>query len=239
MRGHNRERELPSWSCEFDSRHPLHSIVPSQLSFLVPGLFEHSHYKNDRAGHAIIHDHLRRLPKRLVSRVSGAAIGLPKLIKPYACPLRAQHARACVAQNRDLTSKRHMQSGLPKRARPKLPCFRRDAWLGYVAGGREAGTAATAPGARPLSSRPHRDRLHECTQRHEAMLFGTPITVPRPPFTLSRGKARSLRCGDERHRDTLRSNDRNTRCSSRDYRDVADHSSEPHSCQAGRGLRVP
>jgi hypothetical protein len=39
---------LPSWSCEFDSRHPLSSIAPSQLSFAMPKLFEHSDEKNNR-----------------------------------------------------------------------------------------------------------------------------------------------------------------------------------------------
>jgi len=29
-------RDLPSWSCEFDSRHPLHIIVPSPVSFQHP-----------------------------------------------------------------------------------------------------------------------------------------------------------------------------------------------------------
>jgi hypothetical protein len=43
---------LPSWPCEFDSRHPLHTIAPSQLTFSVPKLFEHRDDKNDRAGHA-------------------------------------------------------------------------------------------------------------------------------------------------------------------------------------------
>jgi hypothetical protein len=32
---------LPSWSCEFDSRHPLHIIVPSQLTFQCAQIFEH------------------------------------------------------------------------------------------------------------------------------------------------------------------------------------------------------
>jgi hypothetical protein len=45
-------RDLPSWPCEFDSRHPLHIIAPSQLTFSVPGLFEHRDDKNNQAGHA-------------------------------------------------------------------------------------------------------------------------------------------------------------------------------------------
>ena len=45
------DRDLPSWSCEFDSRHPLSSIAPSQLSFAMPKLFEHSDDKNSQAGH--------------------------------------------------------------------------------------------------------------------------------------------------------------------------------------------
>jgi len=35
------DRDLPSWPCEFDSRHPLHSIAPNQLTFSAPKLFEH------------------------------------------------------------------------------------------------------------------------------------------------------------------------------------------------------
>jgi hypothetical protein len=42
---------LPSWSCEFDSRHPLQNIAPSQLTFAVPKLFEHPDDKNNQAGH--------------------------------------------------------------------------------------------------------------------------------------------------------------------------------------------
>ena len=40
-------RDLPSWPCEFDSRHPLHIIAPNQLTFSVPGLFEHRDDKNN------------------------------------------------------------------------------------------------------------------------------------------------------------------------------------------------
>jgi hypothetical protein len=46
------DRDLPSWSCEFDSRHPLHIIAPSQVTFSVPKLFEHSADKNYQAGYA-------------------------------------------------------------------------------------------------------------------------------------------------------------------------------------------
>src|SRR5215213_1911136 len=42
---------LPSWSCEFDSRHPLQSIGPSQCAFTAPELFEQGDNKNNQAGH--------------------------------------------------------------------------------------------------------------------------------------------------------------------------------------------
>jgi hypothetical protein len=42
---------LPSWPCEFDSRHPLQSIAPSQCAFTAPELFEHADDKNNQAGH--------------------------------------------------------------------------------------------------------------------------------------------------------------------------------------------
>jgi hypothetical protein len=42
---------LPSWSCEFDSRHPLQSIAPSQRAFTAPELFEHGEDKINQAGH--------------------------------------------------------------------------------------------------------------------------------------------------------------------------------------------
>jgi hypothetical protein len=41
---------LPSWPCEFDSRHPLHIIAPSQHTFSVPDIFEHPADNNDQAG---------------------------------------------------------------------------------------------------------------------------------------------------------------------------------------------
>ena len=40
-------RDLPSWPCEFDSRHPLQIIAPSQLTFSMPELFEHPDDKNE------------------------------------------------------------------------------------------------------------------------------------------------------------------------------------------------
>ena len=40
------DRDLPSWPREFDSRHPLQIIAPSQPAFSLPRLFEHSD-KND------------------------------------------------------------------------------------------------------------------------------------------------------------------------------------------------
>ena len=33
--------QMHRWACEFDSRHPLQIIVPSQLSFTIAKLFEH------------------------------------------------------------------------------------------------------------------------------------------------------------------------------------------------------
>jgi hypothetical protein len=45
------DRNLPSWSCEFDSRHPLQSIGPSQCAFTAPKLFEQGDDKNNQAGH--------------------------------------------------------------------------------------------------------------------------------------------------------------------------------------------
>jgi hypothetical protein len=42
---------LPSWPCEFDSRHPLQSTGPSQHAFTAPKLFEHGDDKNNQAGH--------------------------------------------------------------------------------------------------------------------------------------------------------------------------------------------
>ena len=42
---------LPSWPCEFDSRHPLHIIAPSQIKFQRVQVFEQSDNKNDWAGH--------------------------------------------------------------------------------------------------------------------------------------------------------------------------------------------
>jgi hypothetical protein len=43
---------LPSWSCEFDSRHPLNIITPSQSTFECAKLFEQTDDKNDKAGRA-------------------------------------------------------------------------------------------------------------------------------------------------------------------------------------------
>ena len=42
---------LPSWPCEFDSRHPLQCIAPSQLTFQSAKLFQHPDNKNNQAGH--------------------------------------------------------------------------------------------------------------------------------------------------------------------------------------------
>jgi hypothetical protein len=42
---------LPSWSCEFDSRHSLQIIAPSQRAFTALKLFEHGDDKNNQAGH--------------------------------------------------------------------------------------------------------------------------------------------------------------------------------------------
>jgi hypothetical protein len=44
-------RDLPIWSCEFDSRHPLHVIAPSQGALGVAELFQ-ADDKNGKAGHA-------------------------------------------------------------------------------------------------------------------------------------------------------------------------------------------
>jgi hypothetical protein len=43
---------LPSWSCEFDSRHPLHIIVPSQGHLQSARHIRTSGHNNDQAGHA-------------------------------------------------------------------------------------------------------------------------------------------------------------------------------------------
>jgi hypothetical protein len=45
-------RFLPSWPCEFDSRHPLQIIAPSQGTSNVAALFEHADDENGQAGHA-------------------------------------------------------------------------------------------------------------------------------------------------------------------------------------------
>jgi hypothetical protein len=62
--GHERTR-IPQWpravatTATFQAGHassilvtPLHIIAPSQLTFSVPGLFEHRDDKNNQAGHA-------------------------------------------------------------------------------------------------------------------------------------------------------------------------------------------
>jgi hypothetical protein len=69
---------LPSWSCEFDSRHPLHIIAPSQRTFSAPKLFEHSDDKKYQAGQAclmIIGARCTEVPcqARLQGRESGSA----------------------------------------------------------------------------------------------------------------------------------------------------------------------
>ena len=91
-------RFLPSWPCEFDSRHPFHIIAPSQLIFSVPKLFEHSDDKNDQAGdvYSMIIGAIHR--SALSGGTSQAANrARPKLITLVPCPIRAEYSQASVA----------------------------------------------------------------------------------------------------------------------------------------------
>jgi len=47
------DRDLQSWPCEFDSRHPLHMIAPIQGTLDVGELFEQPDDKNCKAGHPL------------------------------------------------------------------------------------------------------------------------------------------------------------------------------------------
>jgi hypothetical protein len=62
-------RDLPSWPCEFDSRHPLHMIAPSQIKFQRVQVFEQSDNKKGWTGHpCFLIIGARYLPKCLVRR---------------------------------------------------------------------------------------------------------------------------------------------------------------------------
>jgi hypothetical protein len=83
---------LPSWPCEFDSRHPLHSIAPSQVSFSAFKLFEQSDNKKCWAGRPVFHDIGNDLPKCLCQPgFRGANRDRLKLITrdavPNSCPM--------------------------------------------------------------------------------------------------------------------------------------------------------
>ena len=60
-------RFLPSWSCEFDSRHPLRASFLVNWDFQCAELFEQPDDKNIQAGHAVFHDHHRAMYRSALS----------------------------------------------------------------------------------------------------------------------------------------------------------------------------
>ena len=98
-------RFLPSWSCEFDSRHPLQNIAPSQLTFAVPKLFEHRDDKNNQAGHLsfmIISARCTEVPCQVALWARNQA--LLKLITPVVFQPRPQVITTCFARTRSPVS---------------------------------------------------------------------------------------------------------------------------------------